>query len=94
MSQGKIAKIFEVSRYTVVCWIKEHSLNDLFNEPEDDSIIENYLREVMSTYLNLGKLCTQSVLLHKGIKIKREYLRIILKHLKQSQPITILTIRC
>ena len=43
MSEGDIAKIFEVSRYTVICWIKEHSLNNLFYEPEDDSVIENYL---------------------------------------------------
>ena len=57
MSQGEIAKIFEVLRYTVIRWIKEHSLKNLFNEPEDDSIIENYLQEVINTYLNLDELC-------------------------------------
>ena len=43
MSQGEIAKIFKVLRYTIIRWIKEYSLNNLFNEPEDDSVIENYL---------------------------------------------------
>ena len=94
MSQGEIAKIFEVLYYTVIRWIKEHSLKNLFNKPEDDNVIENYLQEVMNTYLNLGELCTRVILLNKGIKLKLERLRIILKRLKQSQPITMSTIRC
>ena len=46
----------------------------------------------MSTYPNLDELCTRDILLSKGINIKRERLRMILKRIKQSQPITILAI--
>ena len=74
-------KIFEVSRYTVIRWIKEHSLKNLLNEPEDNSDIENYLQQVMSIYPNLGELHARGVLLNKGIKLKRERLRMILKYL-------------
>ena len=76
-------KIFRVSRYTIICWIKEYSLSKLFNEPKDDGVIENYLQEVMSTYLNLDELCARDVLLNKGIKLKWECLRMILKRLNK-----------
>ena len=93
MSQCEIAKIFQVSRHTVVRWIKDHSLNDFFHDPEHDSVIENYLQEVMSTYPNLGESYARGVLLNKRIKIKRERLRQILKRLKQSQPLAMSVIR-
>jgi len=80
----EIGKIFEVLRYTVIRWIKEYNLSNLLIESEDDNIIKNYLQEVMVIYLNLGKLRTRSILLSKGIKIKRQYLRTILKRLKSS----------
>ena len=70
IKQNEIGKIFEVSRYTVQRQIKEHNLNNLFSKPEDDSVIENYLAEVMNTYQNLGELYAHDVLLNKGIKIK------------------------
>jgi len=93
MSQSDIAKIFKVSRPTVIRWITDHSLNNLFHDPEQDSVIEHHLQETMTTYPNLGESYARGVLLNKRIKIKRERLRQILKRLKQSQPLTMSAIR-
>ena len=50
-------------------------------EPEDNSIVENYLQEIMSTYKNIGESYACSVLLLKGIKIKRQCLKLFLNAL-------------
>ena len=93
MAKTEIATIFNVHRHTVLRWINDHSLNNLFDDPEDDTIIENYLQEVMNTYPNLGEQYAQGVLLNKRIKIKRQRLRQILKRLKQSLPLSMPAIR-
>ena len=50
-------------------------MNNLLIEPEDDSVIENYLQEVMNTHQNMGESHARGVSLSKGIKIKRKRLR-------------------
>ena len=80
----EIGKIFEVFHYTVIRWVKEYNLNDLLIEPEDNSVIENYLQEVIVSHKNLAELHAYSILLSKGIKIKCQRLRTILKRLKLS----------
>ena len=87
MNNTEIGKTFGVSRFMVIRWIKGHNLRNLLIDPEDDSVIVNYLQEVMNTCKNLGELYARGVLLSKGIKIKRQRLRDILKRLKQSNPV-------
>ena len=93
INNKEISKIFHVSRLTVQRWIKDHNLNNLLSDPEDDNVIETYLQEVMNTYKNLGELYARGVLLSKGAKIQRHRLRAILKRLKSSQPLSMSTIR-
>ena len=80
----EIGKIFQVSRYTIIRLINNHNLKDILIEPEDDSVIENYPQEIISTYKNIDELYTCGVLLSKGIKIRRQRLRTILRCLKSS----------
>ena len=84
MNNIEIGKIFQVSRYTIIRLISNYNLKDILIEPEDDRVIENYLQEIMSTYKNIDELYTCGVLLSKGIKIRRQRLRTILRCLKSS----------
>lgn len=93
INQVEIGKIFNVSRWTVGRWIKDHDLSDVLIDPEDDSVIENHLRQVIVTYPNLGELHARGILLSKGIKIKRNRLRIILRRIKPSESLSMSTIR-
>ena len=89
----EIAKIFNVSRWTVGRWIKDHDLSNALIDPEEDSVIENHLRQVIVAYPNLGELHARGILLAKGMKIKRNRLRIILRRIKPSNSLSMSTIR-
>ena len=93
INNAEIGKIFSISHHTIIRWIKEHNLSNLIIEPNNDSVIENYLQEVMNICNNLGELYARSILLSKGIKIKHQRLGGILKCLKQSQLVTMSIIR-
>ena len=93
LNNTEISKLFHVHRNTVIRWRKEYNLNNVLNYIDDDNEIKTHLREILDTYPNLGELYARGILLSKGIKIKQKRLRIILKELKDTNPLNLNPIR-
>ena len=93
MNKVEIGKTFNVSRWTVGRWIKEHNLSNALIDPEEESVIENHLQQVIATCPNLGELHARGILLSKGTKIKRNRLRIILRRIEPRDSLSVSTIR-
>ena len=74
-------------------WIDENNLNNLLQDPADNTIIAQHLQESLEIYPNMSELYARGLLLSKGIKINRQRLRTILKTLKQSNPLNVNPIR-
>ena len=85
--------MLNVSRWTIGRWIKELDLIDVLIDPEEDAVIENHLQQVIAAHPNLGELHARGILLSKDIKIKRNRLRIILRHIKPRDSLPMLTAR-
>ena len=65
-----IAKFFYTHRNMVTPWIKENELANLLEEPADDIVIINTLKNVFDSCKKLGELHSRGVLRSKGLKAK------------------------
>ena len=65
MKNIEIAKTFKVSWYTVICWKNNHNLNKVLLDPEEDTVVENHLNNILDIYSNIGELYACNILLIK-----------------------------
>ena len=58
-------------------------LNNLLQDPDDNTIIIQHLQETSQMHPDMGESCTRGSLLSEGMKINRQRLRNILKTLNK-----------
>ena len=82
-----IAKLFKVRHDMVAHCIKEHELENISQEPDNNNGMTKELEEVHSFCKVLGELRASSALRSKVIQFKQKRLRLILRTMIGDAPL-------
>ena len=79
-----VANIFEAHRSMATHWIKENELANAFEYSDDDVTAIGTLKKIFIAAKKLGEFCARSVIFSKGMKVKQNRLRSMLRTMKRT----------